>query len=102
MSLRPKNTIQKVLISTRSRLVGEFERADVLLSHAWPPMDNNPMVRWSEGPASLSTYVFAFETEPDSRTPGEAIPDYSGIGDWICTRLAVLFGKRFDNHGLLE
>ena len=30
------------------------------------------------------------------------MPNYAGFGDWVCSCLAVLFGKRFDNHGPLE
>jgi hypothetical protein len=102
MSLQPKETVQKLLISTTSRLVGEYEKDRILITHAWPSFsDTNIRERFSEGPVSRSAYIFAFETGPiDKKTT--PLPDYSSSGDLICSYLAVLFGKRFDNHGLVE
>lgn len=102
MTLRPQETIQKALISTTSRLVGEYEKNGVLLTHAWPDFyDRSASVRWSEGPASRSAFIFAFETEPVENKSGP-LHDYSPMGGLICAYLAVLFGKRFDSHGLVE
>jgi hypothetical protein len=101
-ALRPIETTQKLLISTTSRLVGEFERDDVVLALAWPGAGSQAMMRWSEGPLSRTAVVFAFETEPIAKLPGTLIPDYSSAGNFICSYLAVLFGKRFDTHGALE
>ena len=102
MALRPEETIQKALISTTSRLVGEYEKNGVLLTHAWPDFrDPSASVRWSEGPASRSAFIFAFETEPVEKKSGP-LPEYSPVGESICAYLAVLFGKRFDSHGLVE
>ncbi len=102
MTLRPHKTTQKALISTTSRLVGEYEKNGVLLTHAWPDFyDRSASVRWSEGPASRSAFIFAFETEPVEKKSGP-LPEYSPMGDLICAYLAVLFGKRFDSHGLVE
>ncbi|HEY1946019.1 MAG TPA: hypothetical protein VGG97_03370 [Bryobacteraceae bacterium] len=102
MSLRPAATTQKILISTTSRLIGEFERPDALITHAWHPFDSHARLKMQEGPLSRNAYVFAFETEPIERRPGVVVPDHSYVGDWICSRLAVLYGKRFDNHGVIE
>ena len=102
MSLRPDKTLQKVLVSTTSRLVGEYEKGDFLLTHAWPDFyDKSAFVRWTEGPASRSAYVFAFKTErvEDDR---KDLPNYSPIGNVVASYLSVLYGKRFDNHGLIE
>ena len=102
MTLRPSKTIHKALISTTSRFTGEFEMDGVLLTHAWPNFDDrSASVRRSEGPASRSAFVFAFQTEDISVKSGP-IPNYSPMGDLICAYLAVLFGKRFDHHGLVE
>src|ERR1039457_7696023 len=92
----------KVLISTTSHLVGEFEKSHILLSLAWPGIGGQAILRWSEGPLSRTALVIAFETDPISKLPGTLIPDHSPAGDLICSYLAVLFGKRFDNHGALE
>ncbi|MCL4748274.1 MAG: hypothetical protein KJZ83_23120, partial [Burkholderiaceae bacterium] len=74
----------------------------MLIAHAWPDFyDHTASARWSEGPASRSAFVFAFQTE-NLPADSASIPNYSPMGDLICAYLAVLFGKRFDNHGLLE
>ena len=102
MNLRPERSINKALISTTSRLVGEYETDGALITHAWPDFgDRSTFMRFSEGPTSRSAFVFAFQTE-DIPLTSPRIPDYSPTGDLICGYLAVLFGKRFDNHGLVE
>lgn len=100
--LKPNPTVQKVLISTTSRLIGEYQTEDVVVSHAWPDFYKGAInTRITEGPASRSSYVVAFRTEPVEKGR-VALPDYSPTGDLICTYLSILYGKRFDNHGLLE
>lgn len=102
MSLRPLQNIHKCLLSTTSRLVGEFEMDGALLAHAWPDFhDRHASARCSEGPASRSAFIFSFRTE-DALVNSGAAPNYSPVGEMICGCLAVLFGKRFDHHGLLE
>lgn len=102
MTLRPSKTTQKALISTTSRLVGEHETDGVLVAHAWPDFYDQRPDRHVEGPISRSAFVFAFETSPVEMTAGSALPDYSATGVVICSYLSVLFGKRFDDHGLFE
>lgn len=103
MALRPQETIQKVLISTTSYFTGEYENRNVMLAHAFPNLyDQSALIRWSEGPASRSAFILAFETGPIDDQPGVPLPDYSTYGEFICTYLATLFGKRFDCHGIIE
>jgi len=103
MTLRPDEKIQKALFSTPSRFVGEYETEGVLLTHAWPGFhDRFASVRWQEGPASRSAYIFAFKTEAIEKGPGIPLPDYSPTGGIVAAYLSVLFGKRFDSHGLVE
>ena len=103
MSLRPDETLQKALLSTTSRLVGEYETDDVLLTHAWPDFyDQFASIRWNEGPASRSAFVLAFRTEPVEKGVGKPLPEYSPTGDVVASYLSVLYGKRFDHHGLIE
>lgn len=103
MSLRPDETIQKILISTTSRFVGEYESPDLLIAHAWggfaSPLSS---IREEENPASRSAFIVSFKTQPYVKAPGVVVPDYSPIGDVMCSYLSVLFGKRFDCHGLIE
>jgi hypothetical protein len=55
-----------------------------------------------EGPASRSAYVLVFKTEPAKREVGMPVPNYSPVGDVFASYLSVLYGKRFDHHGLIE
>lgn len=103
MTLRPVRTTQRALLSTTSHFTGEWETDDVLLALAWPDFrDESGFARWTEGPASRSAFVLAFRTGPIDEAPGQPFPDYSPRADEICSYLSVLFGKRFDNHGLFE
>ncbi len=98
--LRPDKTIHKVLISTTSRLVGEYESNAILISHAWQHSNNrNGITREEESPVSRNAFIVAFKIESEDKL---VIPDYSPVGDLICSFLSVLYGKRFDNHGLTE
>lgn len=102
-SLRPDPSIQKLLISSPSRFVGEFENEFVLLTHAWPDSNvGRAAARFEEGPASRSAYIFAFKTAAPEICAGAAIPNYAVVGPIICSYLSVLYGKRFDSHGLVE
>lgn len=98
--LRPPETTQKLLISTTSRLLGEFESDSLLVAHAW--RDSHLGVTSTESPLSRSAYVVAFETEPYRKEAGAIVPSYAWVGDVICIYLSILYGKRFDSHGILE
>lgn len=101
--LQPDETIHKILISTTSRMVGEFVSDNVLISHAWPKFTNSSgVIRMEENPVSRAGFIVAFQTEPYRKKPGIVIPDYSPVGEIACSYLSVLFGKRFDCHGLVE
>lgn len=101
--LRPPETIQKLLISTTSRLLGEFESDLLLVTHTWRDFHDHRLgMTLTEGPLSRSTYVVAFETEPHSKEVGSMLPSYAWVGDVICIYLSILYGKRFDSHGLIE
>ena len=103
MSLKPSKTIHKALLSTTSRFVGEYESEDLLVSHAWPDFaDSRAMLRWNEGPASRTALMAVFRTLPVPERNGEPLPDYTWTVDFLVSSLCVLFGKRFDNHGLVE
>lgn len=102
-SLRPDPTIHKLLISTTSRLVGEYESDSILISHAWQHFSSSSVrARESESPASRNAFVVVIRTESVDKKTVIMFPDYSHVGDMICAYLSVLFGKRFDFHGLTE
>ncbi len=100
MPLRSEDTIQRALISTTSRLYGEWERSEAYVGHAWN--FGSMQVRWQAGPSSRSAFVFSFVTAPLERAVGAVLPNYGPIGAAMSNMLAVLYGKRFDFHGLIE
>ena len=101
--LRPKDTVQKMLLSTTSRMVGEYENREILITHAWPNLWSGSVgMRLAETHMSRSAYVVAFETPPLEKEPGTIVPDYSPTGEILAAYSSILFGKRFDCHGLLE
>jgi hypothetical protein len=101
--LRPDETIQKFLISTTSRFVGEHVTETLELNHAWPGIgDVAAAQRLDPGPLSRSAYVLLLRTSPLNKQVGAMIPRYDHIAEIVCAYLCVLFGKRFDSHGSLE
>ena len=101
--LRPKETVQKMLISTTSRMTGEYEHHQLVITHAWPQFRSHSIgMRLAETHMSRSGYIVAFETPPIEKRPGTPVPDYSPTGEVVAAYLAVFFGKRFDCHGVLE
>ena len=101
--LKPDETVQKILISTTSRMVSEYKNKGIVITHAWPSVyDSFATFRMFETPLSRSGFIIAFETPPVEKRPGIAIPNYAPTGESICAYLSVLFGKRFDCHGLVE
>ena len=103
MSIRPLETVNKALLSSTSSFVGEYESEGMLFTHAWPNFsDSSSSVRRAEGPASRNAFVFAFETPPLERSAGAALPNYRGMPELFSWYASLLFGKRFDNHGLTE
>ncbi|EHU5005558.1 hypothetical protein KY912_004398 [Vibrio vulnificus] len=103
-SLRPDESIQKLLISTTSKLVGEYENEAFLITNAHSHFaSESGRVRGTESPVSRNAYMIAFRTEaPPEKRSSVVIPDYSGVGEVFCAYLSVLYGKRFDSHGLVE
>jgi Apea-like HEPN len=102
-SLRPDEKVQKILLSTTSRLVGEFESKGLLIAHAhYGLRSRDSLRRESEGPTSRSAYVVAFSTPGLDKRAGIVIPTFEHVGEQIAAYLAVLFGKRFDSHGSIE
>jgi hypothetical protein len=96
MTLRPEEDITKILLSTPSYFVGDYEEDGLLLTHAWTREGSLSYVTLDN-----SYFILAVKTPPLDRSR-VAIPDYSGIGDIFCIYFSIFYGKRFDNHGLVE
>ncbi|WP_155523589.1 HEPN domain-containing protein [Nodosilinea nodulosa] len=101
--LRPSQTIQTAIISTTSRLVGEYESSDLLIMHASPDFRNaSGLARIMEGASSRNALMCVFRTPPDKTPVGTPHLDYSPLAENLSHLLSLLFGKRFDNHGLIQ
>jgi hypothetical protein len=100
---RPDETLQKMLISTTSRFSGEYEGDSLFLGHSWPDFSSNRQSLHSiESPLSRNAFICVFRTKGVEIKLGTILPDYSYVGNIICSYLAVLYGKRFDFHGFIE
>ena len=101
--LRADETVQKMLISTPSWLVGQYDSRNMAITHAWPNMyDQTANVGSIESPISRCGFVLAFRTPSLEKKAGVVIPDYSPTGERMCAYMSMLFGKKFDCHGMLE
>ena len=103
-SLLPGKNIHKVLISSPCWFVGSYESEDILIHLAWHNQnDSSSQYSYSPTPVSRNSFIMAFK-KPGEETIGSIkhIPNYENAGEFVCSFLAVLFGKRFDNHGLTE
>ena len=100
-SLKQDSKIYKVLFSSPTKLEGSYQQEDVLIE---PVLLNGLCTYSSSSENSIGRYhymlVFDFMPPPNEHTI--FIPDYSRIGDYVCIALSVLYGKRFDNHGMIE
>lgn len=102
--LRPEKDIHKCLISSPARLIGEYEDSEILIAHAFPSMNDSilRLKQREENPFSRYYYVCVFKINPPESDPGVTVPDYSHIGTMLSIILSVFYGKRFDNHGVIE
>lgn len=97
--MRPVETVHKLLISSPSHFVGEFETEEFVLTHAW---DYARGAHGERSPLHRNYFMLSFATEPIKKAAGVMIPDYSPTGEYMCALMSVLFGKRFDHHGAVE
>lgn len=103
LSLKPAETIQRILISSTSRFIAEYESKGVLITHAFPGFRNpGGYLRFKESPLSRTAYMISFVVPEVERAEGVVIPDYEEVGDRVCSLLSLLYGKRFDSHGGVE
>jgi Apea-like HEPN len=95
-------TTHKAIISTTSKLFGQYDLNDISIKHAWSPRQSFHMTRSEEGPNSRNAFIVSFTTEDYEKRVGTLVPDFSPFIDVICDYLSLFFGKRFDNHGFIE
>jgi len=104
--LKPDKYTHKLIISSTSRLVGEYINDDLLITHAWPGNEDSAKmsVSLTENPYSRNCFVVVFDTSPseEEKESQANFPYYDWFGELVCIYLSILFGKRFDYHGLIE
>lgn len=99
---KPNPLIHRFLISTTSRFTGCYEGEFLRIDHAWQGANSGAGLRESmqENPRSRNYFVLSAEIGPPEKK-SIIIPNYTPLGEQVCAALSVLFGKRFDAHGLL-
>jgi hypothetical protein len=97
----PKANITKYLLSTPSRFVGVSKADSYYLVEAY---DNHSRISYSAKPDEriYRHYLELAVETPEHNQESLIIPDYTHIADSFCIALSVLFGKRFDSHGLTQ
>lgn len=103
--LKPDSCVHKVLLSSRSRFVGEYDHPNepgVLVTHAWqfgPEMYRN----LGESAFSQGFYIAAFRTRPIKQDrPLVVMPEYAYFGEYLAVHFSILYGKHFQSMGMLE
>jgi len=98
---KPRTDITKLLLSTPSHFVGQYENDVFRIVNA----NENARVNVYTPKADERIYREYIEitvATPEYKKDTIVIPDYSQIGENFCIALSVLFGKRFDSHGLIQ
>jgi hypothetical protein len=102
-SLVPAETVERILISSTSRFVAEYEADGITITHVWPgPRDPTGSRRLEEGPLSRCAFMLSFIVPEVPRLPGQMIPGHELTGERVCALLSLLYGKRFDIHGAVQ
>uniref|UniRef100_B0T903 Uncharacterized protein n=1 Tax=Caulobacter sp. (strain K31) TaxID=366602 RepID=B0T903_CAUSK len=100
-ALAPHRQIQKFLISTTTRLSGDYAARGLIVREAYPGLRQRATHQQRVGPAGRTVLTLSFRM-PAEDHDSIIIPDYDHVADMVCAYLAVLYGKRFDNHGAIE
>lgn len=101
LSLAPHPQVQKFLISTPAAMTDHFQSPGLIVREAHTGLRQRATHQQRVGPGGRTALVLSFRT-PAEDHDGLIIPDYDHTGDMVCGYLAVLYGKRFDNHGAIE
>ena len=96
----PDQNLQRGLVSTTSRVIGNYEDDGLAVALTFPGTDIT--ARLFEGSASRTSLIVSFSTPTLDKDTTIVFPDYSPHLAAVAACMAVLFGKRFDVHGLTE
>lgn len=91
--------ITKLLISTPAHFIGQYEHDAFRVVLANENLGGNPARKEER---IYRQYIEVTVATPVYKKDTIVIPDYSSIGENFCIALAVLFGKLFDSHGLVQ
>ncbi|WP_165191712.1 HEPN domain-containing protein [Caulobacter soli] len=98
----PDRDVAKFLISSTCDLADRFQSPALTIAEALPGLrDRAGYQRRTAANGGRYAFTLAFRTAAADQG-GVIIPTYEHVADMMCTYLAVLYGKRFDNHGALE
>ncbi len=104
---KPTPSIHRLLLSTSSRLGGEFDSPDISIVMAWPNLFSGdkkpPVLHLSETVYSRNFFVVSLNIEdPDEGTTKPLrMPSYSYYCMRISALMSMLYGKRVTYHGFL-
>lgn len=95
--------IQRFIISTPARFTGSYTSENIDISHCWFGKNDSAreLLNLTENPYSRSYYTVSFRVQPPEKK-SIILPTYLPTAEYITILLAILFGKRFDNHGFIE
>ena len=101
-SLKPHEGVQKFLISTTARLTDHFTAPALIAHEAYPGLQHHANYARRGIAGGRTAITLSFRAEPELDLPKVIIPSYDHVAEMMCAYLAVLYGKRFDNHGAFE
>lgn len=98
--LKLDRAVQRFMISTTSRLVGEYTADDLLVNHVWPNGEEHSV----ENAFSRSYFMIsATYQDPSDNIQGSGFIMYPRLSiESLIICLNVLFGKRFDFNGNVQ
>ncbi|GAB4184369.1 MAG: hypothetical protein Fur006_21920 [Coleofasciculaceae cyanobacterium] len=106
--LKASSKFCKVLLSSPTRLQGNYSQEDLLIEPVSPNMMGihsiqNKRFDRLEPEILFGKYHYMLVLNiPENEEDSIFIPDYSYVGDYISVALSVLYGKKFENHGMIE
>jgi hypothetical protein len=108
--LNPNTNV--LLLSSPTRFVGEYASEKLLITHAWPQFEGQSLPpATAEDPYTTYFYAVSFDsslvTGDEDRPrlqPGQIVirRGYRAFAERTCVVLSILFGKRFEHHGLFQ
>lgn len=102
VSLKPHEGVQKFLISTTAPMKDRFEAEALIAYEAYPGLDHHANFARHGTAGGRTAITLSFRAQPEPDLPKFIIPSYDHVAEMMCAYLAVLYGKRFDNHGAFE